>query len=113
MKCQKIISITQYLVSSGGHTLSAIEEWQLNHKLPYEDGVTQKVYGELFEKIGFDTTLIQNFIKKHLNYCNTELVIAYESTTQSTYSNNQECARYGYNKEGLNLPAIKYIILFP
>ena len=109
---RKIISIARYLVSTGGHTLPAIEEWQLNHKLPYEEGISQKVYGELFEKIGFDTNLIQNYFKKRVNYCNTELVIAYDSTTQSTYSNNQECARYGYNKEGLNLPTIKYIILY-
>ena len=109
---RKIISIARYLVSTGGHTLPAIEEWQLNHKLPYEDGITQKVYGELFEKIGFNTNLVQNYFKKRVNYCNTELIIAYDSSTLSTYSTNQEYARYGYNKEGLNLPTIKYIILY-
>ena len=58
---QKIISIARYLLASNGQTLPGILTWQLNHVLPYESGITEDIYHDLFAKVGQDETLQQRF----------------------------------------------------
>ena len=101
---QKILSIARYLLASNGQTLPGILTWQFAHALPYEEGITEDIYHELFVRIGRDETLQQNFFANRCATIKDRAVLAYDSTTISTYSENQIDARYGYNKanDGLN-----------
>jgi len=109
---QKIISIARYLLATNGQSLPGILTWQFNHPLPYEDGISEDIYHDLFAKVGRDESLQQNFFASRCDGIRERAVLAYDSTTVSTYSENQIEARYGYNKAGDGLKTIKLLTLY-
>ena len=109
---QKILSIARYLLATDGHSLPGILAWQFNHPLPYEDGISEDIYHELFARVGRDESLQQSFFASRCEGIKGRAVLAYDSTTLSTYSENQIEARYGYNKDGDGLKTIKLLTLY-
>ena len=109
---QKIISIARYLLATNGQTLPGILTWQFNHAIPYEDGITEDIYHELFAQIGRDESLQQNYFASRASEIKDRAVLAYDSTPISTYSDNQIEARYGFNKAGDGLKTIKQLTLY-
>jgi len=109
---QKILSIARFFLATDGHSLPLLNTWQFSHPLPYEDGLSEAIYGELFAKIGRDESLQQNYFAARCEGIGGKLVLAFDSTTQSTYSENQIEARYGYNKDGDGLKTIKLLTLY-
>ena len=109
---QKIISIARYLLASNGQSLPGITTWQFNHPLPYEDGISEGIYHDLFAKVGRDESLQQNFFASRCADIKERAVLAYDSTTISTYSENQIEARYGYNKDEDGLKTVKLLTLY-
>ena len=109
---QKIISLARYLVAANGQTLPGIQTWQYNHPLPYEDGITEDIYHNLFVQVGADESLQQSFFKRRAEHMSSSDALAYDSTTVSTYSQNQNEARYGFNKAGDGLKTIKFLTLY-
>ena len=109
---QKIISIARYLFASNGQTLPGIQTWQFTHPLPYASGISEDIYHDLFNKIGRDESLQQNFFKERCSLLEGNDAIAYDSTTISTYSENQIDARYGFNKSRDGLKTIKLLTLY-
>jgi len=109
---QKIISLARYLLATDGHSLPGIAIWQFNHPLPYKEGISEEVYHRLFKEVGLDESLQQNFFKSRCDVLNSGAGIAYDSSTFSTYSENQLEARYGFNKAGDGLKTVKYLALY-
>jgi transposase len=109
---QKILSIARYLLATDGHSLPGILTWQFNHPLPYEDGISEDIYHELFAQVGRDESLQQNFFASRCASIKERAILAYDSTTISTYSGNQIEARYGYNKDEDGLKTIKLLTLY-
>jgi transposase len=109
---KKIISLAQYLLATNGQTLPGILTWQFNHPIPYEEGITEDIYHDLFVQIGRDESLQQNFFASRAADITDRAVLAYDSTSLSTYSCNQIEARYGYNKAGDGLKIIKQLTLY-
>jgi transposase len=109
---QKIISIARYLLATNGQSLPGILTWQFNHPLPYEDGISEDIYHDLFVRVGRDESLQQNFFANRCASIGDRAVLAYDSTTISTYSENQIEARYGYNKDEDGLKTIKLLTLY-
>ena len=109
---QKIISIARYLFASNGQTLPGIQTWQFTHPLPYVSGISEDVYHDLFNRIGLDESLQQNFFRERCSLLEGNDAIAYDSTTVSTYSENQIDARYGFNKSHDGLKTIKLLTLY-
>jgi transposase len=109
---QKIISIARYLLATNGQSLPGILTWQFNHPLPYEDGISEDIYHDLFVRVGRDESLQQNFFANRCASIKEKAVLAYDSTTISTYSENQIEARYGYNKDVDGLKTIKLLTLY-
>ena len=109
---QKIISIARYLFASNGQTLPGIQTWQFTHPLPYASGISEDVYHDLFNRIGLDESLQQNFFRERCSLLEGNDAIAYDSTTVSTYSENQIDARYGFNKSHDGLKTIKLLTLY-
>ena len=109
---QKIVSIARYLLATNGQSLPGILPWQFNHPLPYDDGITEDVYHDLFVQVGRDESLQQNFFANRCASIKERAVLAYDSTTISTYSENQIEARYGYNKAEDGLKTIKLLTLY-
>ena len=109
---QKILSIARFFLATDGHSLPLLNTWQFSHPLPYEDGLSEAIYGELFAKVGTDESLQQNYFAARCEGIRGKPVLAFDSTTQSTYSENQIEARYGYNKDGDGLKTIKLLTLY-
>lgn len=109
---QKIISLTRYLLATNGQTLPGIQTWQYNHPLPYEDGISEDVYHDLFARVGRDEGLQQNFFRSRCAGLSKTDAIAYDSSTISTYSANQIEARQGFNKASDGLKTIKLLTLY-
>jgi transposase len=109
---QKILSIARFLLATDGHSLPLLSTWQFSHPLPYEDGLSEAIYGELFARVGLDESLQQNYFAARCESIRGKPVLAFDSTTQSTYSENQIEARYGYNKDGDGLKTIKLLTLY-
>lgn len=109
---QKIISLARYLLATNGQSLPGILTWQYNHPLPYTQGLSETIYHNLFVQVGRDETVQQSFFKSRCEGLGKMSALAYDSTTVSTYSNNQIEARYGYNKAGDGLKTIKLLTLY-
>jgi hypothetical protein len=108
----KIMSIARFLVATNGDSLPHIETWQLTHPIPYVDGITEDVYYNLCKSIGIDETFRQSLFYERCRQLGNNPLIAFDSTTQSTYSENQVDARYGFNKDKDGLKTIKHLILY-
>jgi transposase len=106
---EKVLSIARYWTANPGKTIPYIEEWQINHELPYADGISQDSCYLLMKRIGTDAELRQNFFKARAARAPSKASIAFDSTTVSSYSENQIEARYGYNKSGDGLKAVKLL----
>jgi len=109
---QKILSIARYLLATDGNSLPGITTWQYNHPLPYEDGISEDVYHSLFAQVGRNESLQQNFFASRCASIKGKAVLAYDSTTVSTYSENQIEARHGFNKDSDGLKTIKLLTLY-
>ena len=109
---QKIISLARYLLATNGQSLPGIQTWQYNHPLPYEDGITEDIYHNLFVQIGRDESLQQNFFRQRCNRLSVGDALAYDSSTISTYSGKQNEARYGFNKAHDGLKTVKFLALY-
>ena len=109
---QKIISLARYLLATNGQSLPGILAWQYNHPLPYEDGITEDVYLNLFVQLGTDESLQQSFFRHRCRLLSASDALAYDSSTISTYSGNQNEARYGFNKAHDGLKTIKLLTLY-
>jgi len=97
---------------TNGQSLPRILTWQFNHPLPYTGGISEEIYHELFNRIGRDESLQQNFFRSRCRDLGEHDALAYDSLTTSTYSENQIEARYGFNKADDGRKTIKLLTLY-
>ncbi|MFA6814736.1 MAG: hypothetical protein WCS73_00375 [Lentisphaeria bacterium] len=108
----KILSIARYWVATDGNTLPRIESWQNMHNLPYPHDISEDVYSDLFKLVGCNEDGVQRYFMCRAAMLAKNPVIALDSTTISTYSENQIEARQGFSKEKNGLDIIKLITLY-
>ena len=109
---QKILSLARYLLATNGQSFPGITTWQFMHPLPYEDGLSEDIYHNLFETVGRNESLIQSFFESRLSSLGGKALLAYDSTTVSTYSGGISEARYGFNKAHDGLETVKLLSLY-
>ena len=109
---QKILSLARYLLATNGQSFPGITTWQFMHPLPYEDGLSEDIYHALFEAVGRDESLIQSFFESRISSLGSKALLAYDSTTVSTYSGQISEARYGFNKAHDGLETVKLLSLY-
>ena len=110
---QKLISCARFLTCTDGECLSHIETWQLMHPIPYTEGLSKDICHKLTEELGLNEEFRQGlFSRRMLRQKEDVLIVAYDATTVSTYSNNQSDARYGFNKDKDGLKTIKLLSLY-
>ena len=108
----KMLSIARYWIASGGNTLPRLESWQVMHPLPYHEAITEDVYGKLFKDVGCNEDGVQKYFSARAARLGESPLLAFDSTTISTYSENQSEARQGFNKDGDGLNTIKLLTLY-
>jgi hypothetical protein len=109
---EKMLSIARYWIGSGGNTLPRLESWQVMHPLPYTEAITEDVYGKLFKDVGRNEEGVQGYFSARAARLGEAPVLAFDSTTISTYSENQSEARRGFNKDGDGLNTIKLLTVY-
>lgn len=92
--------------------MDSLLTWQFTHPLPYEDGMSEDVCHNLFGQVGRDESLRQSFFLGRCAGIKEKAVLAYDSTTISTYSGNLTEARYGFNKTHDGHETIKILTLY-
>ena len=108
----KALSVARYWIATGGNTLPRLESWQVMHPLPYRETITEDVYGKLFKDIGRNEDGVQRYFSCRAMQLSKSPLLAFDSTTISTYSENQSDARRGFNKDGDGLNTIKLLTLY-
>ena len=110
---QKLISCARFLTCTDGECLAHIETWQLMHPIPYVEGLSKDICHRLTETLGTREDFRQGlFAKRMLRQKDEVLIVAYDGSTVSTYSENQIDARYGFNKDNDGLKTIKLLSLY-
>ena len=109
---QKIISLARYLLATDGQSLPGITSWQYSHPLPYDEGLSESIYHNLFTDVGRNESLMQSFFASRIEKAGDTALLAYDSTTISTYSKQISEARFGFNKAHDGLPTVKLLSLY-
>jgi hypothetical protein len=109
---EKIRTIARFWVARPKQTLPNLLNWQITHRTPYDEGISEDVYGSLFERLGQNESGIQSYFQKRAARCPKGGSLAFDSTTISTYSSQQIEARQGFNKDHDGLPTIKLLTLY-
>lgn len=109
---QKIISIARFWMANPDKTIRRIEEWQINHTIPYQDGMSEDTCYLLMKQLGRDITVSQKYFQYRASHTLSRASVAVDSTTVSSYSELLNDVRFGYNKDGNGLAAVKMLTLF-
>ncbi len=108
---RKLLSIARFWTSTHD-TLPHFEKWQIMHPTPYPDGISEDVYYKFFRDLGSDEGARQRLFLELSRGLGKRPILAFDTTTVSTYSENQTSARFGFNKDHDGLPTIKLVSLF-
>ena len=110
---QKLLSCARFLTCTSNATLSHIVTWQFDHPIPYAEGMSKDICQRLTAELGQNETFRQKLFARRISRITSDVLIAaYDSTTVSTYSEKQNEARYGFNKEKNGLKTIKLLALY-
>lgn len=109
---QKVISLARYLLATDGQSLPGITSWQYSHPLPYDEGLSESIYHDLFTDVGRNESLMQSFFASRIENAGDTALLAYDFTTISTYSKQISEARFGFNKAHDGLPTVKLLSLY-
>ena len=109
-----MMSLLEWIGSATGidDDLKQVMPEEVKHGISPEKMISEDIYHDVFEKLGTNESLIQNYFKLRASRLDSRDSIAYDSTTISTYSDSLSQARYGYNKEHDGLPTIKVLTLY-
>ena len=110
---EKILTVANFMVQEGD-PICNIDDWQLEHDAPYREGLSADGCYNLFEQLGRDESGMQTLFKSLGNMSGDAPVVAFDSTTVSTYSESRlkETVRQGYNKAGDGLDTFKLLSFF-
>lgn len=107
----KAMSLANYLCATES-TLPGFESWQITHPMPYPERISEATCHDLFSDIGHNESWVQSYFERRASRLPPNPALALDSTTFSTYSENLQEARYGYNRENNGLPVVKYCMLY-
>lgn len=106
---QMILSLA-YFQTIEGKPLSRAEHWSKTHQHPYDPFIDNRRISELLPTITEEKQL--GFFKKWAEKRLEDEYLAYDITSVSSYSDLNEMVRYGYNRDGENLPQVNLAMLF-
>ena len=109
---QKILSIARFWMANPDKTIRRIEEWQLTHDIPYQEGLSEYSCYQLMKQLGLDISVSQKYFQKRAAHAPSKASVAVDTTTISSYSEHLNDVRYGYNKDGNGLATVKLLTMF-
>ncbi|MBS0627372.1 MAG: transposase, partial [Verrucomicrobia bacterium] len=106
----ELILSLAYFQAMDKKPLSKIEHWTEAHTHPYGKFIDHRRVSELLSLITEDRQLV--FFKKWAKLRSEEECLAYDITSISSYSELNNMARFGYNRDEESLPQINLAMLF-
>lgn len=107
----KVITIARYWLANPDCPLSRLWKWQTTHPTPYEDLFCRQTHHELFEEIGRNASAVEQYFQLRAKRSGKGDILAVDTTTMSTYSENLKFARQGFNKDNDGLDTIKLLTI--
>lgn len=106
---QMLLSLAYYQAIEG-KPLSRVEHWSQTHQHPHGEFIDNRRVSELLPTITEERQLgfFKFWAKKRLE----EEYLAYDITSVSSYSEQNEMVKYGYNRDEEALPQINLALLF-
>lgn len=108
----KIISIARFWTANPDKAIRRIEEWQISHALPYQEGLSEDTCYLLMKMLGQDISISQNYFRHRAPHAVSRVSVAVDSTTVSSYSEFLNDVRFGYNKDWNGLASVKLLTLY-
>lgn len=105
---KQILSCSYFLLSEG-KPLSYIERWSSFHKSPCGNILTGQQISDLLLRTTQSKQL--DFFRQWVKKCSETEYFALDITSVSSYSQQNEFVRYGYNRDGEPLPQINICML--
>ncbi len=109
---QKVLSIARFWMSNPDKAIRRIEEWQINHTIPYQEGLSEDSCYLLMKYLGQEVSISQKYFRYRAGRAQSRASVAVDTTTISSYSEHLNDVRYGYNKDGNGLASVKLLTLF-
>lgn len=109
---KKVETIAQFWLANQGDRLQRMQKWQFFHPTPYKGTISKDVYHELFEHLGLNEGIVQDYFLARAKRCHQEDAVAFDSSTVSSCSRYIKEARQGFNKAGDGLDTVKLVTLF-
>jgi transposase len=107
--CNEMLSLV-YFIAQKGLPLSRSESWSSTHLHPMREAFPSQRVSEMLLEITEDGR--QKFLSLWLKKAAVADYLCYDITSISSYSQGNEYARYGYNRDGEPLPQINLAVLF-
>ena len=111
-RAQKVITIARYITANPNQTMPRLSKWQRTHPSPCSTELTRKNCQILMEELGEDKAAQMAYFKCRAKRSGKSDLLAIDSTTVSTYSENLHFARQGFNKDGDGLDTIKLLTVY-
>jgi transposase len=100
---KQILSLAWYMVCTG-NALAHAKSWCLNHETPFSGSMPSQRISALLDHINEDNR--QTFFKLWGKQIAEKDYLCYDITSVSSYAEQNECVRYGYNRDREKLPQI-------
>ena len=104
----RILTCAYYLVSEGG-ALCHADKWKNSNIVPFTDSLASQRISELLTRI--TPTMQQEFFRKWIACNKQDDYYAMDITSVSSYSELIEFVRWGYNRDGDDLPQINLLMI--
>lgn len=105
-------TLMRYMFLFETATAGRLDIFQREHSCPYPDVITESEVGQLYELVGNEPTCKMIFFQERYRNHKGELIIAFDSTTYSTYSSNLSIANKSYDAVNAKTHGIKLFQLY-
>ncbi len=109
---KKVMSIARFWMANPDKTVRRIEEWQIAHRIPYDEGMSEDMCYLLMKELGHNASVSQKYFQLRASHASSRASVAVDTTTLYSYSEHLNDVRYGYNKDGNGLATVKLLTLF-
>ena len=106
---QLILSVV-FFITLKGLPLSRCETWSASHLHPFDAPIASQRVSELLRSLTEDDR--QRFLSLWLQKMTEDDYLCYDITSISSYAQGNEFVRYGYNRDGEQLPQVNMAMLF-
>ena len=111
---EKLLTAAWYCFATDGDTWPGMVQWTTKyvHNLPYATAISEDMYHDLFVKIGADESARQRIFLERAKLLETEHLLALDSTTIETFSENLNTPGSSQHKDKLIRKVYKVIYFY-